>query len=321
MKDLYPFRPRCYFALLLCALLFASCDPQVDGLYISESEAHLQLGTEKQAIAADGSVYRLDLRGDKLTLKAIPSLRAEDTKRFSQFGEWKPIQVGTYALDLSNADGKALVNEAKRFTFKSEKEEWVVKGRGGMLICFWDNKYYAAIGPSSTDCARKEVTFTTGKVVFNGESAFNFFTWEAETVMDDDGNVVQRRQLMGDVATATVPSDTGIEIIIVDHFTPENCCDETFLNCTEAAGEPVEVPPAAVPDGYRMVWTLYIGHACVYEVCGNIVVADQITGEIRCYDTEVCKVRIQHNHDGTFSVLLPSDCDTNACVTICPPKS
>jgi hypothetical protein len=158
-------------------------------------------------------------------------------------------------------------------------------------------------------------------VVFNGESAFNFFTWEAETVMDDDGNVVQRRQLMGDVAVPTVPSDTGIEIIIVDHFTPESCCDETFLNCTEAAGEPVEVPPVKAPDGYQIAWTQYIGHACVYEVCGNIVVADQITGEIRCYDTEVCQVRIQHNHDGTFSVLLPSDCDTNACVTICPPKS
>ena len=122
------------------------------------------------------------------------------------------------------------------------------------------------------------------------------------------------------IETPTIPNDTGIEIIIVDAFTPANCCDGSFLSCTEASGTPVEVPTPTPADGWALASTHHIGHACVYEACGNLIVADQITGEIRCYNSEVCTIRLQHNHDGTFSVFWPSDCDSSACVTICPPK-
>lgn len=306
------------FVLALLALFVTACDP-VDGLVIKDKEAYLQIGQTKTAIAMDGSVYRLRMQDGALVAKAIRGLKPGDAQHFSQFSKPQPMGLGTYTIEKPAADGK---NDPVKqgFAILQGKERYEAKGVMGMLITYWDGKFQFSTGSGSTECTRKAVTFTSDRVVFNGQSAHSFFTWEAETVTDEDGNVVKRRQLMGDIMTPTVPNDTGIEIIIVDTFTPESCCDQTFLACTEDDAPPTESEPITPADGWAIAATHYIGHACVYEVCGNIVVADQITGEIRCYDADTCAVRIQHNLNGSFSVLLPTDCDTSACVTVCPAK-
>lgn len=304
--------------LALFALFVSACDP-VDGLVVKDKEAYLQIGQTKTALAADGSVYRLRMQDGALVAKPIPGLKPGDAQYFSQFSKPQPMGAGTYTIEKASADRKTGLGK-EGFAFVNGKERIQSKSRIGMLITFWEGKFQFSTTTASTECSRNAVTFTADRVVFNEQGAHSFFTWEAETVTDEDGNVVKRRQLMGDVATPTVPNDTGIEIIIVDTFTPESCCDQSFLECNEDDAPPTEAQPVAPADGWAIAATHSIGHACVYEVCGNIVVADQLTGEIRCYNAETCQVRIQHNRNGSFSVLLPTDCDTSACVTICPPK-
>lgn len=319
MKHVLNPRRLSLFALALFALFLAGCT--TDGLVVQEGEAYLQLGEQKSSFAKDGSVYRLRMQDGLLVAKEMKGLKASDALQCRQFGKLQPLSAGSYQVELPSREAKPEA-AGQGFTFIKGNDRLEVKGRLGMLITYWDDKFQYAISGAdeSTTCARKPVTFTSDRITFNGKSAHNFFTWESETVLDDDGNVVQRRQLMGDVETPTVPNDTGIEIIIVETFTPANCCDETFLSCTEDSGDPVEVPASTPADGWAIASTHYIGHACVYEACGHVIVADQVTGEIRCYNSEICTIRVQHHHDGTFSVLWPSDCDSSACVTICPAK-
>ena len=320
MKNVQPIQRLSLFALAVFALCFSACDP-TDGLVVKEKEAVLQLGEQKTTFAGDGTVYRLHLQGGALVAKPIPGLKADDVQLFSQFDKLQPLEAGSYQVELPGKDTKGN-RDAAAFALIKGEQRIPSKSGLGMLLTYWNDKFQFAMasGSSSSDCDPKEVSFSGDKVVFNGHSAFNFFTWESETVLDDDGHVVQRRQLEGDIAVPTVPSDTGIEIVIVDTFTPESCCDETWLNCAETAGEPVEADPVAPADGWAIVSSHHIGHACVYEACGHVIVADQVTGEIRCYNSDVCQVRVEHHHNGMFSVLLPTDCDTAACVTVCAPK-
>jgi hypothetical protein len=320
MKNLQPIQRLSLFALTFFALFISACDP-TDSLVVKDSKAVLQLGEQATTLAADGTVYRIYLKEGTLVAKPLQGIKGEDATLFSQFEKLQVLAAGEYKLELPQKDPKG-GKDAPAFALVKGEQRISSNSSLGMMVVFQAGAFHFAMAGSgsSSDCDPKEVTFTADKVVFNGYSAFNFFTWESEEVVDEDGLVVQRRQLEGDIAVPTVPSDTGIEIVIVDTFTPETCCDETWLNCTEEAGEPVEADPVPPADGWAIASTHHIGHACVYEACGHVIVADQITGEIRCYNSDVCQVRIEHHHNGTFSVLLPSDCDTAACVTICPAK-
>lgn len=294
--------------LVLLTMLYASCT-ESPGLRVEKDSLILRDAAGKeQKVAGEGKLFWLHAVKGEAKLENLERLSAKDIGRFPSF---KKAELESKTYDFKIVDGKYILGGGP---IPLESPE-----RFGILFGILDGAVTVAVSRKD-DCEKEALEVNNTGVMRDGANEGNFISWTSKSIVDGDGVAIIERLIYSQARTAV--GDTGTEIVIVDNFSPvtgPDCCKEVHLECAggDSTGDAVGSDPAEIP-GYTENFRLSIGQACVYEYCYYLIVANKLTGEIRCYNTLLCDVRLQLWNDGTFSILLESGCDTSAAVVICP---
>lgn len=301
------------FVLILVLPFLQACEKSTF-LQVNEAEICLHDNGQKQCVKNNGQLHQLCVQDGKMRIKTVQRLQGKDLSRIQSFKETHTLTAAMVNLKL----------DKDKIIVANGQEQYATIGKQGFLFEVVKDRFtFAGATDSDTECTRKEIKVTPTGIKRDTMTAHTFFTWESEAVLDEDGNrMFIEKGLQADLYMAHVANDTGIEIID-DIFKMSDCCDSTFLACPPVRGAEINpnLEPTIPPAGWKEDFLLQVGFACVYEVCTHLIVANKITGQIKCYDTEKCDTRLQLNGNGTFSILLPTACNTADAVKVCPPRS
>ena len=187
----------------------------------------------------------LHLEKDSIRLTPLEDLVSKDLVSFQQFGEPIAIPEGNYRV------GK----EGKRIFLKNDSLVNIVSnGEMGILLLLDEDGQLFAAAAETDDCPRFRIGLDGGEITRNGQSmGETMIVTSTVSYVDADSTAVIEKIVENDIASRTIPNDTGTEIVIVDNFrlAEVDCCDGGYEDCCEGDGDDpmgIVAPPTVTID-------------------------------------------------------------------------